>query len=106
VSISITELTKTGLPLGVDKDIQYQEMSVQLKPNDFIVLYTDGVPEAMDQEYNPFGKGALRKTVKNLRHESSDGIAQGLLGEVERHIGPTLPSDDIAILVARRLPLS
>jgi sigma-B regulation protein RsbU (phosphoserine phosphatase) len=105
-SDTITEFTKTGLPLGVDKDIQYQEMCGQLKPSDFIVLYTDGVPEAMNQEFKRFGKEALLEVLTHLRHETSDGIAQGLLEAVEKHIGPSLPSDDIAILVARRLPLS
>jgi serine phosphatase RsbU (regulator of sigma subunit) len=100
------ELSSTGLPLGIDRDIGYQEQSVQMNLNDFIVLYTDGVTEAMDQAYNQFGKDALIKTVHRNRHETTDVIAERLLSEVERHIGPMLPSDDIAILVARRLPLT
>ena len=98
----IIELTKTGIPLGLDKDLVYDEEWLSLENGDFIILYTDGVSEAMDPEFKQFGKDKLKDAIMALSNKPSEEIAKGLLKKVEEHIGSSMPSDDIAILVAQR----
>ena len=98
----IIELTQTGLPIGLDDTLSYKEESTNLGVNDFMVLYTDGVTEAMDKNFNQFGKDKLKTTIMKLRQKDSDEIAAGILDSVEKHIGSSIPSDDIAIVVAKR----
>jgi len=98
----IVELTQTGVPLGVDKELVYDELRLNLEIGDFIIMYTDGVTEAMDLEFNQFGKDKLKDAIIELSNKTSEEIATGLLLRVEEHIGSSMPSDDIAILVAQR----
>jgi sigma-B regulation protein RsbU (phosphoserine phosphatase) len=97
------ELETTGIPLGVELDLGYQQASISLGRGDFIVLYTDGVTEAMNQDYEQFGTKRLADTVNQLRHENAENIARGLIEAVEAYIARSDPSDDIAILVAKRI---
>lgn len=101
----IIELTKTGVPLGLDRDLVYDEEWLNLEIGDFIVLYTDGVSEAMNYEFKQFGKVKLKDAILALSNKPSEEIARGLLKKVEEHIGSSMPSDDIAILVVQREPL-
>jgi sigma-B regulation protein RsbU (phosphoserine phosphatase) len=92
-----------GIPLGVDLDWDYQQASITLGSNDFIVLYTDGVTEAMNQDFEQFGDQRLLNTIKQLRRESAENIAQGLIEAVEAYIAQSNPSDDITIVVVKRI---
>jgi PAS domain S-box-containing protein len=99
----IIKLTATGTPLGIGMDIGFEQRSLKLEKNDFIVLYTDGVSEAMDRNHNQFGEERLLDAVYAYRNSSTQEIAEHVLEKVEQYISLTQPSDDIAIVVARRL---
>lgn len=100
----VQELSNTGIPLGIDPDMAYEQRTLQLAPDDFLVLYTDGITEAMDQCNDMFGENRLEEAIYGQRHGTVDEIANGLIGEVNSFISLSHPSDDIAILVVKRQP--
>jgi PAS domain S-box-containing protein len=99
----IKELAYTGMPLGISTEQSYQKHSLQLGKNDFLVLYTDGIIEAMDETFNMFGYDCLLKAVHRHRTCSVDEIVQRLMEEVDAFNTLSTPSDDIAIVVAKKL---
>ena len=99
---AIQRLIATGMPLGIEVDATYLQHQCQFHPGDFIVLYTDGVTEAMNPQEEMFGMERLEQILLANRFAS----ASELLEVVEHCLhdfiadGPRL--DDITIVVAKR----
>jgi len=99
----VTWLTGTGMPLGVEEDSIYQQGVVHLRTGDFIALYTDGVTEAMDGDYHQFGIENLQKALLENKDKPSAEIVITLEHAIEQFTGGIPPSDDITMVIARRL---
>jgi serine phosphatase RsbU (regulator of sigma subunit) len=100
---AVEELTSSGAILGSFESITLEEKSIKLKQDDLLVLYTDGVTEAFNQDYEPFGVERLKETIQSLNVTSAEQILAGILSAVEAHTGDTPRSDDLTILVLKRL---
>jgi len=99
---SFEELGRTGLVLGVDSSIQLDQHSTSLEPGDCLVLYTDGVTDALNAAEQPFGEQRLRSTIEASASGSAQAIALALLQALQEFIGGADPFDDITLLVAKR----
>ncbi|MBN1596415.1 SpoIIE family protein phosphatase [candidate division FCPU426 bacterium] len=96
------------LPLGVDGSGVFehlaQEKKVSLQKGDVLVLYTDGVTEAMNEEREEFGVERLQKTIKQYAHNgrnNAEGIIHGLDLEISRFCGDLHQNDDIAVVTMK-----
>ncbi len=99
---TVQALRRTGLPLGVFEEVTWTQGSVLLAPGDSLVLYTDGVPEARDQQEEFFGEKRLLEIVQaNLGHSAQD-IQNALLAEVHQFMGDAPRLDDITVMVVVR----
>jgi sigma-B regulation protein RsbU (phosphoserine phosphatase) len=86
-----------GLPLGCDASHTYQQIEVELNPGDAIVMYTDGISEAMNAKGDVFGSKRIREAI--IRAPAGvDRIGQTLLDDVRRYVRGRLPSDDICVV--------
>ncbi len=101
-SASFEELGRTGLVLGVDASIQLDQRSTTLQPGDCLVLYTDGVTDALNAAEQPFGEQRLRGAIQASASGSARAISLGLLQALQEFIGGADPFDDITLLVAKR----
>ncbi len=105
---SIAELGRGGLLLGMLEGQVYQQEEITLAPGDVIVLYTDGITEAVGpgvEEDDPdamFGEDALRRVVLENRHLPAAGIQEAILAAVAEHTAGVPQSDDITLVVIRR----
>jgi sigma-B regulation protein RsbU (phosphoserine phosphatase) len=99
----LTLLKATGMPLGVEPDTKFGQRSIQLEPGDFILLYTDGVTEAFNAHEMEFGIERLQEAVLGLREASAEGILEGVVEAVKQCTNSAAPSDDITIMVVKRL---
>ena len=95
-------LTRTGVALGIEENQIYAQMMVQLNPGDFILMYTDGLTDAIDPDEKAFGEARLHQALANHRHESASDILAGIQADVNQFIRSSEPFDDITALVIKR----
>ncbi|MGA3286101.1 MAG: SpoIIE family protein phosphatase [Bacteroidota bacterium] len=99
---TIEGLEEGGLILGVFKTMTpYAEASVTLSPGDVLVMYTDGVSEAMNQRNDQFTEEQLEVILKESTHLSAKEIIQRVQQALESHTQGTPQSDDITMLVLK-----
>lgn len=96
----VQELEVSGLPLGIDTDSDYDELIIVIEPGDTIVLYSDGVTEALNEKYEMFGLERLQQILTTHHQLKPRALMTILLHEL-RAWG-TAPSDDLTIVVLRR----
>ncbi len=101
---SSEELAHTkGVALGVMPDLEYREDHVTLAPEDTLILYTDGVSEAMNAEGEEFGVERLRELFTNNPPSNAKEANEAVLQAVSEFAGNTPQSDDVTCLVIRRI---
>ena len=87
-----------SFPIAFVPDVEYEQRTLQLAPGDRLFLYSDGVPEAMDKDRNPYGDEAMAACMAGGRGAPIEAGVQGLLEAVERWCQPHGPLDDVSIL--------
>lgn len=100
---TFSEFERTGLVLGIESEAEFKEQAVQLKQGDFILLYTDGVTEATNTEQDLYGKDRLLQLLYNHRKSSVNEVQAALEDSITEFIGDISPSDDITMVIAKRI---
>ena len=91
-----------GMPLGVFEEAKFGERELQLKPGETLLVYTDGVTEAMNQAKDLFGEDRLEKAVTGGASLSPEKIAERVIEQVEGFVLEAERSDDITLLAIQR----
>lgn len=95
------ELDVGGLILGVIPEAEYQQGTAELKPGDLLLMYTDGVSEAMNRAEEEFGETRLANYIEKRRDLPCEEILAGLEEEVMRFCEFEPLMDDFTLLIAR-----
>jgi sigma-B regulation protein RsbU (phosphoserine phosphatase) len=96
---TLIELTEGGMVLGLFAEAQYESRTIKLEPGDHLVLYTDGVLEALNTAGEEFGEERLRSLLQENRHNSSTAIL-GKVHEALAAFSADAPQhDDITVMV-------
>ena len=90
-----------GLPLGIQSDETYETATLELKPGDALILFTDGVVEAFNSAGEEFGNERWISAIRNLPDWDAQQSLQFLMRHVDEFVGATRQSDDITCLVFR-----
>jgi len=98
----VVRLKTGGLMLGVMPDYPFAEDSVALNPDDTLVIYSDGIPEAMNSSGEFFGDPALEAVLKLHSSESAGQLLNVVVDAVKKYAGTHTQSDDITIVVIKR----
>lgn len=98
---SLIRLTATGMVLGVDPSTEYKSSSIKMEDGDILVIFTDGVTEAMDKGNNEFGEDNLVSVLSGLLHLPAREIAENVTAAITHHQGAAPQADDITIIVAK-----
>jgi sigma-B regulation protein RsbU (phosphoserine phosphatase) len=99
----IIELRSEGIILGAFDDVSIEEKEFVINPGDVLLFFTDGVTEATNAEGEILGKECLLQILEENRGGSADKIADAILEAIRHFTGVTPQSDDLTILVLRRL---
>jgi sigma-B regulation protein RsbU (phosphoserine phosphatase) len=94
-------LDKGGLILGCLEDMQYEHGEVKLKPNDLLVLFTDGVSEAMNADEEEFGVERIEKYITANAGKPVEDILAGLENEILTFCGDQPLLDDFTLMLVR-----
>lgn len=87
-----------GMALGIDEEARYQTARVTLQPGDLIVLYTDGVTEAMDPADRLYSAERLLATVGSNPGRSPEDCVRGIFNSVSTFAAGAAQSDDVTVL--------
>ena len=102
---SSEELALTGgVALGVMPGLDYREAQTTLNPGDSLILYTDGVSEAMNAHGEEFGVERLQQLFAGQPPTSARTAIESIMQAVSDFAGDTPQSDDVTCLVLRRVP--
>ena len=91
-----------GIALGVVGDIEYQQELVQLAPGETLVLYTDGITEAMNEVGEEFGLERLYDVLASNPANDPQEVNRNIFEAVRAFAGDTPQSDDITCLTLCR----
>ncbi len=98
----IIKLKKGGMILGVMKTKHpYLTETLQLQKNDLLVLFTDGISEAMDKGQNEYSDEKLEKLVLSLNNNPAKEVLKSIQSDVKDFTSGAVQSDDITLLVIK-----
>jgi sigma-B regulation protein RsbU (phosphoserine phosphatase) len=101
-------LVPSGLVVGLripgahEKFIELlEEESLELRVGDVIVLYTDGISEAMDNDAELFGDSRLSRIIEEHGHLESEELRERILREIESFVGSADQHDDMTMILMK-----
>ncbi len=92
-----------GVILGILPQAVYEESRMQMEPGDVLVLFSDGVTEAVDPNDQDFGEERLAALVASLRHLPAAEIVEAIDAAVTEFTQGAPAADDITVVVVRKL---
>jgi sigma-B regulation protein RsbU (phosphoserine phosphatase) len=95
-------LTKTGMALGVIDTENWEQATARLAPGDFLVLYSDGVTDAENEQGAAFSLERLQACLRANLERSAQEIQSAILGEIREFMGQAIQFDDITLMVVVR----
>jgi sigma-B regulation protein RsbU (phosphoserine phosphatase) len=101
----IERLTGSGPVLGVLPDVAFTQRTASMDPGDLLLLFSDGVTEAVDPDQEEFGEERLIDELRRCGDADAREVVDCILGALERWSAGAPPADDVTLLAARRLPL-
>ena len=91
-----------GMPLGVFDDAKFGERELVLEKGETLLVYTDGVTEAMNLAKDLFGEDRLERAVEGGAVLSAEKLTERVVERVEEFVGEAERSDDITMLAIQR----
>jgi phosphoserine phosphatase RsbU/P len=98
---SIRRLETGGVVLGLFDHASYEEETLTLQPGDLIVLFSDGVTEAMNAENEEFTDDRLIACANAHRGQTPQQMVDALLADVHAFCAGESQSDDITVVMVR-----
>lgn len=95
----LTTLDKGGLLLGLMPGLLYESGTILLQPGERIVMFTDGVTEAMNESGELYDESRLEVLLQSVRGESARNVTDRISDAVKAFAGTAQQSDDITIVV-------
>ncbi len=97
----IERLDRGGLPFGIDGKAPYDVASVQLSPGDLLMIFTDGLVEAVNEAGEEYGEPRLLNILPMLRQYTAENGVAALMGELNRFTGMAHQHDDITCVIVK-----
>jgi sigma-B regulation protein RsbU (phosphoserine phosphatase) len=97
----IVWLNPTGAAIGLVEEAEFGEKTLSLHEGDLLVMYTDGVTEAVDPQNEEFGSERLVAMIEQLYQSTPKEVVQGIREGLENFSGGQPLADDTTVLVCR-----
>lgn len=92
-----------GVPLGVGGESIYTNLEITLKKDDCLILYTDGVSEAMNEKKELYGESRLEASLANWKIGPLSTLMSQILNDLHKFNSSYYDNDDITLLCIRQL---
>lgn len=97
----VEHLERGGLPFGISGQVPYDIANVQLESGDILLIFTDGLVEAVNEPGEEYGEPRLLKIIPALRaYRAQEGV-NNLMAELNRFTGMAHQHDDITCLLVK-----
>jgi sigma-B regulation protein RsbU (phosphoserine phosphatase) len=93
-----------GIVLGIMEEFPFAEETIRLEPGDLLVIYSDGIPEAINASKEQFGEEKLCALLQEHRTKPSADLINLIVAAVKQHAGTWPQSDDMTLLIVKRHP--
>ena len=102
--MEVIDTDELGFPIGLVEDMAQfvGEVSLTLQRDDVVVLYTDGITEAADEEHRLYGQERLAEVVARHRADPAEEIKGAIIRDVKRHMGRQTLFDDLTLVVLKQ----
>jgi len=105
-SKTVEQLKTPGMVVGIDSgdvfDRLTTDVAVELEAGDCILLYTDGITEALDNEGNEFGLERTTAAFRSSAKEGAQAMVNRLIDDLRNFVGSTPQNDDITLITIRK----
>ncbi|MEX1138083.1 MAG: SpoIIE family protein phosphatase [Bacteroidota bacterium] len=92
-----------GLVLSIMESSVYEEETLPLNTNDVVILYSDGITEAMNPEEEQFGEDRLLAVIQEHRSRSASELLDEIIKAAKHHAGKAPQADDMTVVVVKRI---
>ena len=89
---------KHNLPLGSMEGLEFMTYEIHLDPGDCIFVYTDGVPEAANEQSEQFGTDRMIGVLNENKYSSQQDLLKSVKAGVDSFIGITEQFDDMTMI--------
>lgn len=90
-----------GFPLGIMPDSMYDQAEHTLDPSDTVLIFSDGLTDALNPQDELYGEDRIAAAVRSLAARPLDALLQNLREDVERHMQGREPFDDLTLVGIR-----
>jgi sigma-B regulation protein RsbU (phosphoserine phosphatase) len=97
----MAKLRVEGVPLGLLEGCEYEETTFQTRPGDTIVLYSDGIPDQLNDRGEEYGRSRLAKVLRKHCKESASVLPERILSDLDRFSAGAAKFDDQTLLVIK-----
>jgi sigma-B regulation protein RsbU (phosphoserine phosphatase) len=98
----ITRLEERAVMLGLTANYSFPTQRLELHVGDVIVIYSDGITEAVDQRGKEFGEDGLRELLLAHREKPAEEIIERIVDEVNRYTAESPRQDDTTLIIIKR----
>lgn len=99
----IERLAEGTVPFGIDSAAQYHSYAVSVNATDMLVIFTDGLPEAVDSSGREYGEVRLQNRIEHFTTEPAATTLASVMADVDAYVGAARQHDDITCMVVRFL---
>ncbi|MCB8925848.1 MAG: PP2C family protein-serine/threonine phosphatase [Ardenticatenaceae bacterium] len=99
---SVQSLARTGIPLGMFEGMDWQQETIQIGLGDSLILYSDGVPEAQNEQQEEFGEARMLAIAQRPFAHAHD-LQEAIATAVHQFVDDAPQFDDITLMVVTRI---
>jgi phosphoserine phosphatase RsbU/P len=100
---AMLRLSEGTVPFGIDAAADYRSEPVAIGPGDLLVIFTDGLPEAVNTAGEEYGEVRLQNRVEHFTNEPAAVVLAAVMADVDAYVGPARQHDDITCMAVRFL---
>jgi sigma-B regulation protein RsbU (phosphoserine phosphatase) len=99
---AVERLEATSVPFGIAPSTEYEFKSVSIGAGDALIIFSDGVVEAVNDREEEYGEHRFRDVLVRLRGSDAQNLLEAIFFDVDRYVGQARQHDDITCFVLRR----
>lgn len=94
-------LDTEGIPIGLEKKTKYSQLKTVLRPDDIVVLYTDGIIEAMNDDGKQYSLESLQKVILDHCDFTPEKLKRAIIDDMNGFVGKAKQHDDQTFLLMK-----